>query len=391
MKNVLLICDSFTSANFHVMLSVIRSLGEVHIHAISAYNESKIDLPLYDDVTYYHVYYWRRSFTNQLKKIPISFLSKGSLFLFSRVTSLYDALFVSTYEYNIYRKSLRIIDTEKMDAIFSVCVRFYTHRIASKLQKKTGVKWYQFWVDPYSNRKEGGWLWRKCAERLERQFLEDADRIYALPEVFVGSKLIEQYKRKLITFEIPYLEERNIEQKNKDIIFAGGFLKRVREPAPVLSLLLSIMDCIDEEIKFHFYVKYKERYVHYTEQSEGRILFHDYVNHLELYRLLSESYMLLNIGNAGSIQMPSKTVEYVSFRKPQLFFYKDPHDASLRYLEDYPDICRIKVDEDQEENKQKLICFFNGCHTPIPYSDLMQVKVYRESTPSYIRQILEMQ
>lgn len=389
MKNVLLICDSFTSANFHVMLSVIRSLGEVHIHAISAYNESKMDLPQYVDVTYYHVYYWRRSFTNLLKKIPNDFLSKSCLFAFSRITSLYDALFTSTYERSIYRLSLKIIDAENIDAVFSVCVRFYTHRIATKLHKKTGVKWYQFWVDPYSNRKEGGKLWKKCAECLERRFLEDADRIYALPEVFVGSKLIDDYKAKLVTFEIPYLEERISEQKNKDVIFAGGFLKRVREPAPVLNLLLSILDSIDKEIKFHFYVKYKERYEDYTEQSGGRILFHDYVNHQELYRLLSESFMLLNIGNAGSIQMPSKTVEYVSFRKPLLFFYKDPKDASLRYLVDYPDICRINVEDDLNVNKQALISFFHRGHPAISYTDLMQVKAYRESTPSYIKQMLD--
>ena len=98
--------------------------------------------------------------------------------------------------------------------------------------------------------------------------------------------------------------------------------------------------------------------------------------------------MLLNIGNAGTIQMPSKTVEYVSFRKPMLFFYKDQHDPSLRYLEKYPDICRINVDDQIENNKQLLLVYLTKSHRSIEYSDLMEVDVYRESTPDYIKGIL---
>lgn len=386
MKNYLLICDSFTSANFHVMLSVIRSLGDGHIHAISAYNETKADLPQYDDVTYHHVYYWRRSFTLFLKNLSFKALSKIVLFVFSKTTALYDTFFVSSFERNIYKESLKIINTEKIDAIFSVCVRFYTHRVATKLNKQTGIKWYQFWVDPYSNRKDGGKIWKKCAERAEKKILEEADQIFALPEVFVGSNLIGKYQDKLITFEVPYLEEREVSQTTKDIIFAGGFIKKVRDPYPVLKLLLSILDDIENEIKFHFYTRNKEYFYNYTEQSGGRILFHDYVNHKELYRLLSNSFMLLNIGNAGSIQMPSKTVEYVSFRKPILFFYKDPHDPSLRYLEEYPDVCRVCVEDNEIDNRIKLINFLNTGHAPIPYSELMTIKAFRESTPSYIKQ-----
>lgn len=388
MKNVLLICGSFTSANFYVMLSVIRAIGDVHIHAISAYNEDKIDLPHYDDVTYHHVHNWRKSLLDSIQRIPAPFLSRGLEYIYHKTTNLYDTIATSSYERKIYRDCLKIVEEEKIDAIFSVCLRFYTHRIATKLRAKIGIKWYQFWVDPYSNRREGGKLWRRLAERVEKKFFEDADKIYALPEVFVGSKLIEPYKHKLVSFEIPYLENRDVEQTTREIIFAGGFLKRIREPYPVLNILLSITNDIDKDIKFHFYVKHKEQFANYTEQSGGVIQFHDYIGHDELYHKLANSYMLLNIGNAGSIQMPSKTVEYVSFRKPMLFFYKDPHDPSLRYLEDYPDICRINVDDPIEENRHKLLGFFRQEHPAIAYSDLMKIDVFRESTPEYINQIL---
>lgn len=390
MKNVLLICGSFTSANFHVMLAVIRSLGDVHIDAISANNETELNLPQYGDVTYHHVYNWRKSFVDSLQRIPNKFISKSIDYLFYKTTALYDTFVTSPFERKIHRECRNIIKEKNIDAIFSVCLRFYTHRIASKLSNETGLKWYQFWLDPYSNKNEGCKVWRKAEERVEKGFLESTDRVYALPEVFVGSQLIEHYRDKLITFQIPYLIEREVSQKTKNIIFAGAFIKRVRDPFPVLNLLSSIsVEDLDPTICFHFYVSKKEDYISYTEQSSGRIQFHDYVDHDELYRLLSESFMLLNIGNAGSIQMPSKTVEYVSFRKPILFFYKDLHDPSLPYLTEYPDICRINVDEDSDNNRQILINFIKGEHPAISYSDLIKVSAYRESTPDYIKQVLK--
>lgn len=388
MTNVLLICDSFTSANFYVMLSVIRSLGNVHIHAISAYNEKDANLPIYEDVSYYHVYNWRRSVIVALRKCPLRLLARAIEYVFCNITSTYDMLATSIYERNIYKECQTIINNKDINSIFSVCFFFYAHRIAAKLHKKSGIDWFQFWLDPLSYRFKNEFLMYKLSKRMERRLLNDASKIYALPEVFLNSEIINDYRDKLVTFEIPYLENRLVSEKNRDVIFAGGFVKRVREPRPVLDLLLKILDGIDKDVKFHFYVRNKEEYVSYNINSKGRICFHDFVNHEELTNLLSGSYMLLTIGNKGTKQMPSKTVEYVSYRKPLLFFYADDEDASLRYLKDYPDICRINVDEDISINRKKIIEFINMKHSTISYDDLMKMETYWKSTPQYIRQII---
>lgn len=388
MKHYLLISGSFTSANFYVMVSVIRSLGEVHIHAISANNEKETSLPEYPDVTYYHVYNWRKAFLSALKRHPVNIVSKAVEYVFCKVTAIYDTITTSFYEKKIYADSKEIVANNNVEGVFSVCLPFYTHRIATKLQRELKVKWYQFWVDPYSNRNNGGRLWKRAAEIEEKRFLKRTLVIYTLPEVFVGSPFLDMIKSKLVSFEIPYLENRKTETLTKDVIFAGGFLKRVREPYPVLNILMTILEEIDNEVKFLFYVRCKEEFTVFTERSGGRILFHDYISHEDLYKVLGNSYMLLNIGNAGSIQMPSKTVEYVSFRKPLLFFYKDKNDPSLRYLKNYPDICRINVDDNLENNKNKIVEFFNKEHEIISYQELMKVKEYRESTPEHIKKML---
>ena len=372
------------------MLSVIRSLGNVHIHAISANNEDVTILPQYEDVTYYPVYNWRVSFLNNIKKIKMQILSRGIEYLFYHIVGHLDHYMISVYEKEIHEKCKEIIRNNHIDAIFTVCLRFYTHRIGMKLTKETGIKWLQFWVDPYSNKMEktSSW-WRKEARLVEKKYFEATDKIYALPEVFKGNLVIDDYRKKLVTFEIPYLDNKSILTTTKDVVFAGGFIKRVREPEPVLNLLLTILGDIDSDVRFLFYVKDKSVYNKYERASNGRICFHDYVNHEELNRVLGGAMMLLNIGNYHSVQMPSKTVEYVSYRKPLLFFFKDKNDASLRYLNDYPDICRICVDDNDEINIKKLTEFFSAKHDPITYDSLMKIREFRESTPEFIRLQME--
>ena len=390
MNRVLLISGSFTSANFHVMMSILESISKnIMIHAISANNEDSLALPASDRIVYHHVYNWRKSFLNRLKRSN-SLINRVVEFVFYRITSLYDNFFTSRYEREIYRRSKQIIEDESIDAIFSVCLRFYTHRLAIMLRRDYNLPTYQFWVDPFSNMTHGGGcLWRCSAEKVERQFFQNATIIYALPEVFIGNRVIRDYASKLRYFEIPYLTNRVVETRNKNIIFAGGFIKGVRDPRPVFEIIISALPEIESDVKFNFYVNGRDHYASYANRSKGRILFYEFVPHDELFKLLAESYMLLNIGNAGSIQMPSKTVEYVSFRKPLLFFYKDKNDASLRYLEDYPCICRINTEDSLEQNKNRLVSFINAGHDSITYEQLMQVDVFRRSTPEYIRTIIQ--
>ena len=392
MKNVILICDSFSSANFHVMTAVIRSLGEsVHIHAIADTNEKETSLGKYADITYYPVHSWRISLIERLQRIKPKLFSRILDSLFCRATKHINNFHRTSYEKEMERVAKRVITHNDINSVFTVCFRFYHHRIALNLLKEISFKWYQFWLDPYSNRyDQKSKLWRMEAELLEWKFFEKVQNIYALPEVFCSNRPINSFKEKLITFQIPYLVNRDITTQNKNIIFAGSFVKGIREPEPVLSLLLSIFTEIDKEIVFHFYVPDKTDYQKYVTLSRGRLLFHNYVNHDHLYKLLSECYMLLNVGNYGSTQMPSKTVEYVSFRKPILFFYKGKHDSSIEYLKKYPEVCMVDIDSDKSLIVKLLVGFINGKHNVIKYEELIKIESFYESTPEYLRSVIEL-
>lgn len=390
-KEVILLCESFSTANYHVMINIIQSVdSDAHIHVIADTNEnlkSKETWPC--NITYYQVYNWQEAFLKRIKKIRPQILSIIIEYLFCRFKSHINNLCVAPYEKNSYRIAQKLIQDRGVKTVFSVCYRFYSHRIAMKLAGHYGIQWLQFWLDPFSNRYEKHSLfWKIEAEAIEKQFFKAVDKIYALPEVFIGNRPILPYMNKLVSFQIPYLINRNVKTTNKNIIFAGGFIKRIREPEPILDILLSVLPEIDKDINFYFYVQQKQKYQVYTKQSGGRIHFKDYVSHDILYKLLSECYMLLNIGNYGITQMPSKTVEYVSFRKPLLYFYNGENDSSLGYLKNYPDVCLIDVSENSEDNKNCLINFFTKDHLPIEYEELIKYQPFYISTPEYLKSII---
>ena len=392
MKEVVLICDSFSSANFFVMTTVIRSLGEsIHIHAIADTNEDGSTWIRAKDITYYPVHSWRVDVIRKIQAIKPKVLSRILESSFFRITNHFNNFFKTSYEKEIYSKSKQIIQNNNIKSVFSVCFRFYHHRVALNLSKTCDITWFQFWLDPYSNRYDmKSKLWRLEAEALERKFFQAVKCIYSLPEVFRGNRPIIDYEHKLIRFQIPYLINREVGTKNRNIVFAGSFVKIIREPEPVLSLLLSILDKVGDDLCFHFYVPDRTQFQKYQEESNGRLCFHNYVNHDELYKILAECYMLLNVGNYGTKQMPSKTIEYVSFRKPLLFFHKGEDDSSLEYLKDYPEVCYVDIENDDNANQNKLINFIMGEHQDIKYEDLIRSTSFYESTPEYLRSIIKL-
>lgn len=391
-KDIVLICDSFSSANFYVMTTVIRSLDKsIHIHAIADTNEDKDAWHNADDITYYPIHSWRIDLINRLHCIRPKAFSRIIESIFFRVTNHINNFHETSYEKEMYNVAKKVILTNDVKSVFSVCFRFYNHRIALKLFKELKIKWFQFWLDPYSNRyDQHSLVWRVEAEALERRFFNGPDIIYALPEVFRGNRIIHSYKDKLCTFQIPYLIDRKVSKVNNNIIFAGSFVKTIREPEPMFNLLLTILPQIDPEVTFGFFVPDSSLYQAYTDLSQGRLWFHNYVSHDKLYEILAQCNMLLNMGNYGTRQMPSKTVEYVSFRKPILFFYRGVEDSSLGYLSDYPDVCRIDIDGDYDQNVIKLIDFIRREHREICYEELIKKQSFYESTPEYLRQVIKL-
>lgn len=391
MKHVLLIAGSFTSANFNVMSDVIRAKygKDLMIHAISANNDPQKLLAQYDDVKYYPVYNYKL-FLSKKNREQQTFWTHLLFSLICIYTNVAENFYPMAYERKIYRIGKSILQKENIDTLFSVCMPFYAHRVAYKLIKKRNIRWYSFWVDPYLNKgvKISG-LQRWCHRYAERRNLQHSSIVYALPEVFDNHELQKEFKDKIQTFEIPYITEREVSIKNRDIVFAGLFYKGVREPEPMFDIVLMALPQLPKEIVFKFYVRNPDCYSEITAKSQSRMQFYGFVNRNELNSILSECYMLVNVGNMNPVQMPSKVVEYISFRKPILFFYCNKEDRSFRFFKDYPDVLPIFVNGDKKESAKKLVAFLNEQHFVVSYDKLLENSLYCKSTPQYIKTILK--
>lgn len=395
MKEVLVIQgESALSPVLSVMYAVLRSIKDIKIHTIVCGNMN-INVPEdTEDMKYYAVDSGWAGITIKTHKLT----KYDAKYIYDDLNVFMDSFFLLGYERRMIKLSRNIISSNSISAIFSVMNPVSAHKVGVIINKEyPQIPYFQFWLDQFTGRRMHAnncirrtlyHILENRKEAIEYKLLKRVDKFYMLPEVFVNDKIVECFKDKLVPFEIPYIKNRMVQSTTKDVVFAGFLGGRMRQPEPMLDVILSSVNKIEKDINFHFYVNDPESLKNYEEQSLGRILFHNYIGREELDEKLSNALMLVCIGNKGSDQMPSKTVEYVGYRKPILFFYAEDNDTSLRYFNYYPDVCKIDVRNNLEDNSLKLIEFMNDYHNPISYNDLMGVKVFRESTPDYVRQII---
>lgn len=389
MRNVILIAGSFSSANFNVMLSFIRAAGnDLIIHAVATSNENPSLLPQYSDVVYHALTDKRRMRLNRKTTGRWQLFKKRIL---HHITANIDNFIPPKFEGTLYNECELIIIHNPVVAIFSVCLPIQAHRCAIKLVlKHPELRLIPFWLDPFSNSPiKHDRLWGVGARRLERKIFSTVPQIFAFGGALNNNQVIGPWKDKLVEVHIPYVKNRKINTSNQQIIFAGGFLKGVREPEPVLNNLLGVVKEI-KNLTFHFYVRNPDDFRDYVEQSDHKIEFHSFVNRDILEGILSSAYMLLSVGNLTDEQIPSKTIEYVSYRKPIIHFAGIDNDTSLIYLNDYPDKCIIDTRKNIKDNVEKLVLFLRSMHKEVTWDELMEVPLYRQCTPEYINNIIRL-
>lgn len=392
METIILIAGSFTSANVNVMLSIIRAIHDKpNIHIVARkYFENEI-FPSEEDILCHPVSSIRWKITQSLVYSKrFKFFCHIINALQYRVFRILDNYLPTSLEKNIFKECCSIVDNNNAVKVFSVSDPFFTHRVAEKLSRNKYIKWVPVWLDSYSNGfcKQNK-LWELSSLYYEKRIFDKAPFIYSLNQSFVGNRLIHNYENKLKYFDIPYIREIEINCKNKNIIYAGLLGDANRNPIPVLKFFMKAIPLLDKDVCFHFYVRNPDEYKDYQENSFNRILFHPFVSRVELTRILSESYMLISIGNAISFQLPSKVIENISYRKPIIFLYSQKKDPSFNYYKFYPDIFQQDINNVLDDDVEKFMRFINMNHHPISYSKLMSIEVYRKCTPSAVRMLFE--
>ena len=395
-KNILLIHGgSPQSANLAVMLSVLHSFNDIRIHTIECGNAGGVIPKDNERVKYYAINDGWHDIVDKIQCL----IKRDIIYIFDNLQLFLENYILFQFEKDQLKMCEDLIARYNIDHVFSVSNQISSHKVSNILRKKYPQKHYcQFWVDQFVGKRTRthskfrlflNQILEKQKKVLENKLLEGAEKVYMLPEVTVNDDIVIQFKDKLTYFELPYIYHREASTTTNKVLFAGFLGGKMRQPEPMLNVIIEALPKVKSEITFRFYVNDPDSQKPYETSSGGRIRFSGYINREELNNQLSNCKMLLTIGNKGSDQMPSKTVEYIGYRKPILFFYADDNDTSLRYFNNYPDVCKIDVREDVSANAQKLADYLNATHSDITYEELMKVKVFRDSTPERMKEIIE--
>lgn len=394
-EHILLISSEYTSANYSVLVTAIKKAypgciihylyrAKENLEYKERYEDNIFYIPIHDQLQDKLSKYYD-NISNPLFKRFILYLNIFLLRYLGR------SFFYTRYEKLLAKSAILEIDKYSIDKLFTSNNPYTAHKAGLKIVKaRKKIKWFQFWLDPfckYSSLSSFS-IQKRNTLSLEQKLLDAAFKIFALPEAFANDPFVAKYSSKINFFEIPYITHREIESRTKDIIYSGSFAKGLREPEPVFEIIQAALSQIDNHFRFVFFVKDKTQFNKVEKESNSRIIFKNYVSRNQLSSILSNSYALLNIGNINSKQMPSKVVEYISYRKPTLFFYSDKNDPSFRYYNFYSEVCPICLRDQLSLNVKKLVSFVHSNHSDISYNQLMEIDIFRESTPEFLANMI---
>lgn len=287
-------------------------------------------------------------------------------------------------------KQLECIHAERsVDVVFSVGAPMAAHVAAQKFHKKHPcVRWVTYTVDSYAGQNKHSRRYKK-ALAFESTVLGASDYVFLSEEIFDHNmdlyKLFEEKCRVL-----PYLmpptpkkiwQESCFDSSKINLVFAGRFYKRIRNPECLLQLAMEL----DESCVLHLYCQSDCDSVidDYVQRSRGKILRHNPVSVSQIQQIYAQADVLVNVGNNTAEFKPSKTFEYIASGKPIFnIYYEGQRDA---VLEQYPLILQLQREGSLDEKVEALSSFIRDTHRRVVYREEIDRLFYKHSAESILR------
>lgn len=293
---------------------------------------------------------------------------------------------------NAALKKMEEIDRiSKIDIVFSVCSPLSAHCAALKFRDShCAIRWVAYTVDLYAipERIRPFFYTLEKLSKKELRILQCADAVFVSEEIYTNhSEIVANLNN---VERLPYIipeqeiiedESKSLEEDHIDCVFAGSLYKELRNPEVMLDIFSRMTD---KRIKLHLYCTGCDDLVMKYSSNCNSIIAHGRVTYEEIQRVYQKADVLVNIGNANSDFIPSKTFEYIAIGKPIVNFYYGMEPDSV--LRKYPlafhisnttmqsNICRIE--KFLEINRDKVLLRKE-------VEDL-----YPQNSSSYVKQLL---
>jgi hypothetical protein len=222
----------------------------------------------------------------------------------------------------LVRKKLKQLSG--FDGLISIAVPYPLHWAVASIWKKEKDKnpawvWIADCGDPYCGRENDTFKVPFYFAWVEKWFMNKADYI-TVPTESAVKGYFKQFHQKIEVIPQGFrFKEYKSELRSDDdkvyFIYGGGFLPNKREPKELLNFLTEVSNEFD--FQFDIYTKSPELVRPYITNSENIRLLNQ-ISRDEFMKTASSYDFLVNFSNMGTIQTPSKLIDYGLLKKPVL-------------------------------------------------------------------------
>lgn len=209
-------------------------------------------------------------------------------------------------------------EKKEYDAVISIAVPYPIHwGVAASDWKRIAKTWIADCGDPYYGDTSDSFKKLLYFKYVEKWAFNKMDKV-TIP-IEEGKKgYFEEFHHKIhiISQGFDFNIKKSEYKKNyiPTFIYAGGFIPGYRDP----QLFLEYLTKIDKPFKFIIYTKSIGLIKPYLKKIGDKIEIREYIPREELMLELSKADFLINIDNAGSVQSPSKLIDYKIAGRPIL-------------------------------------------------------------------------
>lgn len=208
-----------------------------------------------------------------------------------------------------------------VDLLITIAMPHPIHWGAAWAKKKNHNTFPKVWVsdcgDPYMGNQVGSkhpFYFRKIEDFWGRMTdnitipIEEGRKAYS-ETVQSKIRVIPQgFDFTNVHLDLPFKEDEFVK-----FAYAGAIYPVYRDPSKLLDYLVTLTD---KKFQFTVYTKNKEWFSRYKTSLGDKLILKDYVDRDKLIYELSQMNFLVNMLNSGSVQAPSKLIDYYLTKRP---------------------------------------------------------------------------